>query len=92
MENLTAAESGDGEMGDIAVMGKRYMIKIATDALSDDVRDLISNEAARKSITKSADGFIVGTFDSLGEVERLDALLVQKTSAAIEIIEIELNE
>ena len=92
MENLTAAESGDGEMGDIAVMGKRYMIKIATDALSDDVRDLISNEAARKSITKSADGFIVGTFDSLGEVERLEALLVQKTSAAIEIIEIELNE
>ncbi len=92
MENLSVAENSNGEMGDVAVMGKRYMLKISTDALSEDVREIISSEAARKSITKSADGFVVGTFDNLSDVERLEALLVQKTTAAVEIIEIELNE
>jgi hypothetical protein len=92
MENLSVAENSNGEIGDVAVMGKRYMLKISTDALSEDVREIISSEAARKSITKSADGFVVGTFDNLSDVERLEALLVQKTTAAVEIIEIELNE
>ena len=92
MENLTVAENGDGEVGSITVTGRRYMLKISTDALTEDMRALINSEAARKSITKSADGFVVGTFDNLSEVERLESLLLQKTSAAVEIIEIELNE
>lgn len=92
MDNLTIAESGDGDVGPIAIMGKRYMLMIATDTLSDDVRELINRETARKSITKSADGFMVGTFDNYNDVKRLETHLSQKTSVPIEIIEIELND
>lgn len=92
MENLNVTERGDGENGNIAVMGRRYMLMIATDTLSDEVRELISGEAARKSITKGVDGFMVGTFDSRSEVERLESRIAQKTSVVTEIIEIELNE
>ena len=65
---------------------------IATDTLSDDVRELINRETARKSITKRADGFMVGTFDNYNDVKRLETHLSQKISVPIEIIEIELND
>ena len=90
--NITALErDNDGSVG-VPVSGMRYMIKISVDALSEEVREIIANEAPRQSISKEADGFVLGTFDSRDEAEILVSLLSESTSAPIEIIEIELNE
>ena len=92
MMNITALErDNDGSVG-VPVSGMRYMIKISVDALSEEVREIIANEAPRQSISKEADGFVLGTFDSRDEAEILVSLLSESTSAPIEIIEIELNE
>lgn len=90
MENITKMES-DGDVA-IPVMGKRYMIKIVSDALSDDVRQVIDAEAPRKSLSKDADGFVLGMFDNYDEAELLVSLLSDKTTDVVEVIEIELNE
>jgi hypothetical protein len=90
MENITQMES-DGDVA-IPVMGKRYMIKIVSDALSDDVRQVIDAEAPRKSLSKDADGFVLGMFDNYDEAELLVSLLSDKTTDVVEVIEIELNE
>ena len=76
----------------LPLVGKRYMIKIATETLSDDVRALITAEAPRKSVSKDADGFVVGTFDNYDEPKLLMSQIVEKTDAEVEIIEFELNE
>lgn len=88
MVNLSTATEAD----DLPLVGKRYMIKITASALSEDVRALIATEAARKSVSKETDGFILGTFDSYDEAEMLKVLLSESCSAPINIIEIELNE
>lgn len=90
MENITQMES-DGDVA-IPVMGKRYMIKIVSDALSDDVRQVIDAEAPRKSLSKDAGGFVLGMFDNYDEAELLVSLLSDKTTDVVEVIEIELNE
>ena len=90
MENITQMES-DGDVA-LPVMGKRYMIKIVSDALSDDVRHVIDAEAPRKSLSKDADGFVLGMFDNYDEAKLLVSLLSDMTADAVEIIEIELNE
>jgi hypothetical protein len=92
LENITQLESNSDGGVNIPVMGKRYMIKIASDALSDDVRQVIDAEAPRKSVSKDADGFILGMFDNYDEAKLLVSLLSDKTTDTVEIIEIELNE
>ena len=92
MMNITALERDNDGSVDVPVSGMRYMIKISVDALSEEVREIIANEAPRQSISKEADGFVLGTFDSRDEAEILVSLLSESTSAPIEIIEIELNE
>lgn len=92
MVNITRAERDGDESVDVAVAGKRYMIKISGEALSEDVRAVIANEAPRKSVSKEGDGFVLGTFDSNDEAELLVSLLEESTDAAISIIEIEINE
>jgi hypothetical protein len=92
MVNITALERDNDGSVDIPVSGMRYMIKISVDSLSEELREIIANEAPRQSISKEADGFVLGTFDSRDEVEILASLLAESTSAPIEIIEIELNE
>lgn len=92
MVNITALERNNDGSVDIPVSGMRYMIKISVDSLSEELREIIANEAPRQSISKEADGFVLGTFDSRDEVEILASLLAESTSAPIEIIEIELNE
>ena len=81
----------DGSV-DIPVSGTRYMIKIATESLSEELRAIIAAEAPRQSISKEAGGFTLGTFDSRDEVEILVSLLGENTTDQIEIIEIEINE
>lgn len=92
MENVTKLESSDDGGVALPLVGKRYMIKIATETLSDDVRALITAEAPRKSVSKDADGFVVGTFDNYDEPKLLMSQIVEKTDAEVEIIEFELNE
>jgi hypothetical protein len=92
MVNITVLERDNDGSVDIPVSGMRYMIKISVDSLSEELREIIANEAPRQSISKEADGFVLGTFDSRDEVEILASLLAESTSAPIEIIEIELNE
>lgn len=92
MLNITTVErDNDGSVA-MPVTGMRYMIKITADALSDDLRAIISAEAPRQSVSKEADGFVLGTFDNRDEVEILVSHLAEHTSNEIEIIEIELNE
>ena len=92
MVNITAMENEDGEVVDIPISGHRYMIHVATDTLSDELSAIISTEAPRHSISKDANGFTIGMFDSRDEVELLVSQLAENTSAPIEIIEVELNE
>jgi hypothetical protein len=68
------------------------MIKLSTATLSDDVRAIIANEAPRQSVSKEANGFVLGMFDNRDEVELLSSLLSETTSTPVEIVEIELNE
>lgn len=89
MINISTA---DEDVDDIPLVGKRYMIKITADTLPEDVRALIAAEAARKSVSKEVDGFILGAFDSYDEASMLVTLLSESMSAPINIIEIELNE
>ena len=90
--NITVVENeNDGSVA-IPVSGTRYMIKISTDTLSDELRAVIAAEAPRQGISKEAGGFTLGTFDSRDEVEILVSLLGESTTAPIEIIEIEINE
>ena len=92
MVNVTVVERDNDGSVVIPVSGKRYMIKISTDALSEDVRTVISTEAPRQSVSKEANGFVLGTFDNRDEVEILVSHIAENTSAKIDIIEIELNE
>jgi hypothetical protein len=90
--NVTTAEN-DGEGGVvIPVSGKRYMVKFSMETISDDVRVIIANEAPRQSVSKEADGFVLGMFDNRDEVELLVSLLSETIESPIEIVEIELNE
>lgn len=90
--NVTTAEN-DGEGGVIVpVSGKRYMVKFSMETISDDVRAIIANEAPRQSVSKEADGFVLGMFDNRDEVELLVSLLSETIESPIEIVEIELNE
>jgi hypothetical protein len=90
--NVTTAEN-DGESGVIIpVSGKRYMVKFSMETISDDVRAIIANEAPRQSVSKEADGFVLGMFDNRDEVELLVSLLSETIESPIEIVEIELNE
>lgn len=90
--NITVVESENDGSVDIPVSGTRYMIKIATESLSEELRAIIAAEAPRQSISKEAGGFTLGTFDSRDEVEILVSLLGENTTDQIEIIEIEINE
>jgi hypothetical protein len=56
------------------------------------VRAIIANEAPRQSVSKEADGFVLGMFDNRDEVELLVSLLSETIESPIEIVEIELNE
>jgi hypothetical protein len=90
--NVTTADN-DGEGGVIIpVSGKRYMVKFSMETISDDVRVIIANEAPRQSVSKEADGFVLGMFDNRDEVELLVSLLSETIESPIEIVEIELNE
>ena len=90
--NVTTAENDGDSSVIIPVSGKRYMIKLSTATLSDDVRAIIANEAPRQSVSKEANGFVLGMFDNRDEVELLSSLLSETTSTPVEIVEIELNE
>lgn len=93
MVNISDVERENGGAGvDIPVSGKRYMIKVVADSLSDDLRTIIDAEATRQSISKEANGFVVGTFDNRDEVELLRTRLAENTSADVELIEVEINE
>jgi hypothetical protein len=92
MLNITIVERDNDGSVVVPVSGMRYMIKITADALSDDLRAIISAEAPRQSVSKEADGFVLGTFDNRDEVEILVSHLAEHTTNEIEIIEIELNE
>lgn len=91
MVNISTLEEQEG-VDVLTLEGKRYMIKITAESLSEDVRAVIAAEAPRKSVSKESDGFTVGTFDSNDEVELLVSLLSDVTSDPVEVIEIELNE
>ena len=92
MVNITRVERDEDESVDVAVVGKRYMIKIGGEALSEEVRAVIANEAPRKSVSKEGDGFVLGTFDSSDEVELLVSLIEECTDVPVTIVEIEINE
>jgi hypothetical protein len=92
MVNITAMENEDSGVVDIPISGHRYMIHVAADTLSDELSAIISAEAPRHSISKDANGFTIGMFDSRDEVELLVSQLAENTSAPIEIIVVELNE
>lgn len=92
MVNVTIAERDNDGSVVVPVSGTRYMIKISTASLTDDLRAIIASEAPRQSISKEVDGFMLGTFDSRDEVEILVSLFGESTTAPIEIIEIEINE
>lgn len=92
MENVTKLESSEEGGVELQLVGKRYMIKIASETLSDDVRALIAAEAPRKSVSKDADGFVVGAFDNYDEAKLLMLQIAERADAEVEIIEFELNE
>ena len=92
MENVTKVESSEEGGVELQLVGKRYMIKIASETLSDDVRALIAAEAPRKSVSKDADGFVVGAFDNYDEAKLLMSQIAERADAEVEIIEFELNE
>jgi hypothetical protein len=91
MVNISSLEEEEG-VDVLPLVGKRYMIKITAETLSEDVRELIATEAPRKSVSKEAGGFTIATFDSSDEVELLVSLLMEITTDPVEVIEIELNE
>ena len=90
--NVTIAERDSDSGVSLPVSGKRYMVKLSVDAMTDDVRAIIAAEAPRQSVSKEANGFVLGMFDNRDEVELLVSLLTETTSAPVEIVEIELNE
>ena len=90
--NVTIAERDSDSGVSLPVSGKRYMVKLSADAMTDDVRAIIAAEAPRQSVSKEANGFVLGMFDNRDEVELLVSLLTETTSAPVEIVEIELNE
>ena len=90
MVNMSSIEENGAE--ELPLVGKRYMIKITAETLSEDVRAVIAAEAPRKSVTKEAGGFTIGTFDSSDEVVLLVSLLSDITTDHVDVIEIELNE
>lgn len=90
--NVTIAERDSDSAISIPVSGKRYMIKLSVDSLTDDVRAIIATEAPRQSVSKESNGFVLGMFDNRDEVELLVSSLAETTSVPVEIVEIELNE
>lgn len=92
MENLTAVAEDDDSTDDAPLVGMRYMIKIATDVLSEELNALLKTEAPNKRISKINNSFTVGTFDNRDEAELLMTLLSDSCDAPMELVEIELNE
>ena len=92
MENLTAVAEDDDSTDDAPLVGMHYMIKIATDVLSEELNALLKTEAPNKRISKINNSFTVGTFDNRDEAELLMTLLSDSCDAPMELVEIELNE
>lgn len=94
MINITQSEEHDQsrETIDIPVVGTRYVVHIASDTLDDDVRKIIGDTAAGKMITRTGNGFVVGTFASRQEADLLiSALTESHPMLSASIAEIELK-
>lgn len=71
--------------------GVRYMLHIATETLSEELRITIEGVAPAKRITRIGERFAVGTFDSRSEAEELYSLLNDLFELEMEIAEIEIQ-
>ena len=93
MKNITLLESSDeGDEGDSPIVGQRYVVHIETDAISDQMRSIIEQNAPKKSISRIGGRFMVGTFTSRADADLLLTVLSEAyPDCTVTISELELN-
>lgn len=89
MVNLTADNKISNGTTQSSAAGTRYMLRIANDDMSDDIREYIKQNNPNKVITLRNDGYIIGTFDNHDEVTRLYITLGDEFGIDMEIMEVE---
>lgn len=76
MVNLTKQAMADSST-EVAPTGSRYMVVLKCESLSDSLRTTLSTIAPDKMISRTAEGFMVGTFPSSEDAEELIATLAE---------------
>lgn len=93
MINLTEIGENDNDTSKaIPLVGKRYMVNIETDALSEEMNAIISQQAPDKRVSRAGGMFVIGTFTDYSEAEQLSQKLTENFSdISVNISEVELK-
>lgn len=91
MTNLTEGSGMSADKGEASDIAKRYMLRIAEEEMSDEIKQRITELHPSKMVTLTNEGYIVGTFDSHDETTRLFITLGDEFGIEIEIVEIEVK-
>ena len=91
MINLTAGGDITTNNEPTNVATKRYMLCIAEQDMSAELKQRIATLHPGKSVTLTHDGYVIGSFESHDEVTRLFITLSDEFSVNLEILEVEIK-
>lgn len=91
MTNLTAGSGTSTGNESISAGAKRYMLCVAEQDMTAELKQRISALHPNKSVTLTRDGYVIGSFEGHDEVTRLFITLSDEFSVNLEILEVEIK-